>query len=144
MEDDFNLSNFNLFMFSYISATTVGLGTLFWYPSAVFVTRDLIIFPLLLLFSFVTLAAFFAKLAALLHIIFVGEGKLSITESLVMRKKASEEKRVDKIDLIDVDEGETLEKVLDNNQLKDTTPSENQMSKTAEKPCGESTDSSII
>jgi len=143
MEYDFNLDIFNQFMFSYISATTVGLGTLY-YPSAVFVARDLLIFPLLLLFSFVTLAAFFAKLAALLHIIFVGEGKLGITESLVLRKNVSEEKRVDKIDLIDVDEGETLEKVLDSNQLKDTTPSENQMSKMAEKPCGESTDSSII
>ena len=51
---------------------------------------------------------------------------------------------IETVDLIDVDEGETLEKVLDSNQLKDTTPSENQMSKTAEKPCGESTDSSII
>lgn len=88
---------FEVFWFAYISSTTVGLGDIY-FESAVFVGEDLIAFSFLFTVSNIILSIFFVKFAELMQTIFIGEGKLGIVESLVVRMKEqmkirNEEKR---------------------------------------------------
>jgi hypothetical protein len=69
-----------------ISSTTIGLGDIFLEPE-VLILRDLIVFPVIFLFGFVTASAFLSQFGEFLQSLF---GKKSLVDDLLNRLKSSD------------------------------------------------------
>ena len=82
------------YWFAYISSTTIGFGDIYLNPE-VLITTDLIIFPMLFLAAFVSIAAFLSKFSAVFGFVF---GRRSLVHDLLNNIKTSGPTRQDNND----------------------------------------------